>query len=77
MVLQKLYYELDVIRFFISGLATSHFMILEGLSGTGKSSLPRYFAKFINANVLFVLECKIKKMILQQTHLKLVFQKNI
>lgn len=51
---EKLYYELDTIRFFISGLATSHFMILEGLSGTGKSSLPRYFAKFANANVLFV-----------------------
>ena len=29
-------------------------MILEGLSGTGKSSLPRYFAKFSNSNVLFV-----------------------
>lgn len=51
---EKLYYELDTIRFFISGLATSHFMILEGLSGTGKSSLPRYFAKFVKANVLFV-----------------------
>lgn len=51
---EKLYYELDTIRFFISGLATSHFMILEGLSGTGKSSLPRYFAKFASANVLFV-----------------------
>ena len=29
-------------------------MILEGLSGTGKSSLPRYFSKFANANLLFV-----------------------
>lgn len=51
---EKLYYELDVIRYFISGLATTKFMILEGLSGTGKSSLPRYFAKFINAESLFV-----------------------
>ena len=51
---EKLYYELDTIRYFISGLAASKFMILEGLSGTGKSSLPRYFAKFINAEVLFV-----------------------
>lgn len=51
---EKLYFDLDTIRFFISGLATSHFMILEGLSGTGKSSLPRYFAKFINGNSLFV-----------------------
>ena len=51
---EKLYFDLDTIRIFISGFAASHFMILEGLSGTGKSSLPRYFAKFINANVLFV-----------------------
>ena len=51
---EKLYYDLDTIRFFISGLATSHFAILEGLSGTGKSSLPRYFAKFINGESLFM-----------------------
>ena len=51
---EKLYFDIDTIRFFVSGFAASHFMILEGLSGTGKSSLPRYFAKFINANLLFV-----------------------
>jgi 5-methylcytosine-specific restriction endonuclease McrBC GTP-binding regulatory subunit McrB len=51
---EGLYFEEDTIRFFISGLGTSHFSILEGLSGTGKSSLPRYFAKFTNSNVLFM-----------------------
>lgn len=51
---EKLYFDIDTIRFFVSGFAASHFIILEGLSGTGKSSLPRYFAKFINANLLFV-----------------------
>ncbi len=51
---EGLYYDEDTIRFFISGLGTSHFMILEGLSGTGKSSLPRYFAKFCGANLLFI-----------------------
>lgn len=51
---EKLYFDIDTIRFFVSGFTASHFMILEGLSGTGKSSLPRYFAKFINANLLFV-----------------------
>ena len=51
---EKLYFDEDTIRFFISGLGTSHFMILEGLSGTGKSSLPRYFSKFCGANLLFV-----------------------
>lgn len=51
---EKLYFDIETIRFFISGFGTTHFMILEGLSGTGKSSLPRYFAKFINAEVLFI-----------------------
>lgn len=51
---EKLYFDIDTIRFFVSGFAASHFMILEGISGTGKSSLPRYFAKFINAELLFV-----------------------
>lgn len=51
---EKLYFDIDTIRIFISGFAASHFMILEGLSGTGKSSLPRYFAKFVNGNSLFI-----------------------
>ena len=51
---EKLYFEPDVIRFFLSGFAASHFEILEGLSGTGKSSLPRYFSKFSGCRVLFM-----------------------
>lgn len=51
---QELYFDIDTVRFFISGFAASRFEILEGLSGTGKSSLPRYFAEFIGANVLFM-----------------------
>ena len=51
---EKLYFDIDSIRFFISGFAASHFEILEGLSGTGKSSLPRYFAKYTNSRVLFM-----------------------
>ena len=51
---EKLYFDIDTIRFFVSGFGTSHFMILEGLSGTGKSSLPRYFAKFLHAESLFI-----------------------
>ena len=51
---EKLYYDIDSIRMFISGFASSRLEILEGLSGTGKSSLPRYFAKYVSANVLFM-----------------------
>ena len=51
---EGLYFDIEVIRYFISAFAASHFVILEGLSGTGKSSLPRYFMKFINGQVLFM-----------------------
>ncbi len=49
----KLYYDIDTIREFISGLAASRFIILEGLSGTGKSSLARYFSEFISEKSFF------------------------
>lgn len=50
---EKLYFDIETIRIFVSAFAASQFMILEGLSGTGKSSLPRYFAKFVGAKLLF------------------------
>lgn len=42
-----LYYDADKIRTFIAGFASSRLMILEGLSGTGKTWLPRAFMQFI------------------------------
>ena len=39
-----LYYDALTVRLFLAGLATSHLVLLEGISGTGKSSLPEAFA---------------------------------
>jgi hypothetical protein len=39
-----LYYDENVIRSFVSGLAMSRLNILQGISGTGKTSLPEAFA---------------------------------
>jgi hypothetical protein len=50
----KLYYSDEIIRTFVAGLSSSKLSILEGLSGTGKSSLPRAFADFINCKVITV-----------------------
>lgn len=44
----KLYYSIDDIREFVSALATSKIMILQGMSGTGKTSIAVAFGKFIN-----------------------------
>lgn len=49
-----LYYDDVTIRTFISGFAASRLMILEGLSGTGKSSLPRAFKEFMGSQTIEV-----------------------
>ena len=50
---EKLYFDIHTIRAFIAGLASSRLIILEGLSGTGKSSLARYFSDFISEDSYF------------------------
>lgn len=49
----SLYYSLNDLAMFVSALMTTPLTILEGVSGTGKSSLPRYFAKFIGETAFF------------------------
>ena len=50
---EKLYFDQKTINAFISGMSASRLIILEGLSGTGKSSLARYFSEFINEKSYF------------------------
>ena len=45
-----LYYDENVIRSFVSGLAMSRLNILQGISGTGKTSLPEAFAEVIGGH---------------------------
>ena len=44
----KLYYDISDIRRFISGMAVSHILILQGMSGTGKTSLAHAFGSFVD-----------------------------
>ena len=44
----KLYYSIEDIRRFISGLAVSHILILQGMSGTGKTSLAHAFGSYMD-----------------------------
>lgn len=46
----RLYYNEETIRRYIAGMATSKIIILEGISGTGKTSLPYAMGKFFNNN---------------------------
>ena len=43
----KLYYSPAVIRQFFSAMGTGHLIILEGISGTGKTSLPYCMGRFL------------------------------
>ena len=43
----KLYYSIDDIRRFIAGLAVTKILILQGMSGTGKTSLAYAFGEFL------------------------------
>ena len=43
----KLYYTIDMMRLFISALASTKLVILQGISGTGKTSLAYAWGKFL------------------------------
>ena len=45
---RKLYYTIDTIRQLFAGIATSKLIILEGISGTGKTSLAVALGKFLS-----------------------------
>ena len=43
-----LFYTEEIIRRFVAGMASSKLLILEGISGTGKTSLPYSFSRFLD-----------------------------
>ena len=43
----KLYYSPEVVRQFFAAMGTGHLIILEGISGTGKTSLPYCMGRFL------------------------------
>ena len=44
----KLYYDIEDIRRFVAGMAVSKLLILQGMSGTGKTSLAHAFGSFMD-----------------------------
>ena len=42
-----LYYTPEIVRRFVAGMAASRILILEGISGTGKTSLPYSFSRYL------------------------------
>lgn len=43
-----LYYTSEIVRRFVAGMASSKLLILEGISGTGKTSLPYSFSRYMD-----------------------------
>ena len=50
----KLYYDIDMMRYFLASMGTSRIIILQGISGTGKTSLPYAFGKFVQKDTTVV-----------------------
>lgn len=50
---QKYYFDINILRSFISGLGAARLILLEGLSGTGKSTLPRMFLEYVGGKAYF------------------------
>ncbi|MBQ2729867.1 MAG: hypothetical protein IJF69_03750 [Clostridia bacterium] len=50
----KLYYDIDMIRYFVASMGTARIIILQGISGTGKTSLPYAFGKFVSKDTSVV-----------------------
>lgn len=44
----QLYYTPEIVRRYIAGMAASKLLILEGISGTGKTSLPYSFSRYLD-----------------------------
>ena len=50
----KLYYDISIIRFFVASMGAARIIILQGISGTGKTSLPYAFGKFVQKDTTVV-----------------------
>jgi hypothetical protein len=49
-----LYYSLEDIRRYVASLCTSRLLVLQGMSGTGKTSLPNAFGKYVENGAVIV-----------------------
>ena len=49
-----LYYDIDMMRHFIASMGTTRIIILQGISGTGKTSLAYAFGKFVQKDTTVV-----------------------
>lgn len=49
-----LYYDLKMMRYFVASMGAARIIILQGISGTGKTSLPYAFGKFVQKDTTVV-----------------------
>ena len=50
----KLYYEIDMMRYYVASMGAARMLILQGISGTGKTSLAYAFGKFVSVDTTLV-----------------------
>ena len=50
----RLFYDIEMMRYFVASMGTARIIILQGISGTGKTSLPYAFGKFVQMDTTVV-----------------------
>ena len=50
----KLYYDIDMMRYYVASMGAARILILQGISGTGKTSLAYAFGKFVGVDTTLV-----------------------
>lgn len=50
----QLYYDLNMMRYFVASMGATRIIILQGISGTGKTSLPYAFGRFVQKDTTVV-----------------------
>lgn len=50
----QLYYDLNMMRYFVASMGAARIIILQGISGTGKTSLPYAFGRFVQKDTTVV-----------------------
>lgn len=50
----RLFYDIEMMRYYVASMGTARILILQGISGTGKTSLPYAFGKFVGIDTTVV-----------------------
>ena len=74
----RLYYDIRLLRHFVASFGAARIIILQGISGTGKTSLPYAFGKFVqNDSTVVSVQPAWRERIYKEIHRNGLFESNL